>query len=133
MLEWDDKYSVGISLIDKEHKKLFGLINKTFYVEDHGGSKEALRVILEQMTDYALTHFKAEETYMKEFNYPEYQDHKKEHDDFFDHTLVYFDKVVKDNHHVSNELHEYLTQWLVNHIQGSDRQYIDCFKKNGLI
>ena len=34
---------------------------------------------------------------------------------------------------ISNELHEYLSQWLVNHIQGTDRQYIDCFKKNGLI
>ncbi len=133
MLEWEDKYSVGILIIDEQHKKLFDLINKTIYVEGHGDSKLALMEIIEQMTDYAIKHFKAEEAYMREFNYPEYQDHKKEHDDFFDHTLVYFDKVVKDDRHVSNELHEYLTQWLVNHIQGTDRQYIDCFKKNGLI
>ena len=133
MLEWNDKYSVGISIIDEQHKKLFGLINKTFYVEGHGGSKIALMQIIEQMTDYAIKHFKAEESYMREFNYPEYHDHKKEHDGFFDKTLVFFDKVIKDDRHVSNELHEYLTQWLVNHIQGTDRQYIDCFKKNGLI
>ena len=133
MFEWDDKYNVGISIIDKEHKELFGLINKTFYVEGHGDSKLALMKIIEQMTDYAIKHFKAEEAYMREFNYSEYHDHKKEHDGFFDKTLVYFDKVVKDDRHVSNDLHEYLMQWLVNHIQGTDRQYIDCFKKNGLI
>ena len=109
MLEWDEKYSVGISLIDEQHKKLIGLINKSFYVEGHGCSRETLMEVLEQMTGYALKHFKAKEAYMREFNYPEYKDHKKEHDNFFDKTLVYFDKVVTDGRHISNELHEYLS------------------------
>ena len=77
MLEWDDKYSVGISIIDEQHKKLFDLINRTLYAKELGYNKEALRVILEGMTYYTLKHFKTEENYMKEFNYPEYQSHKK--------------------------------------------------------
>ena len=133
MFEWDDKYSVGISIIDEQHKKLFGLINRTFYAKEHGGNKEKLREVLEGMTDYALKHFKTEEDYMKEFNYPGYQNHKKEHEDFFDKTLEYFHRAGNELHHVSNELPEYLDQWLANHIQGTDRQFIDCFKKNGLI
>ena len=69
---------------------------------------------------------------MREFNYPEYQYHSKEHSDFFNKTLAYFDKVVNGDYHVSNELIEYLKQWIVHHIHVTDRQYIDCFKKNGL-
>ena len=103
------------------------------YYKEHGGNKEELRKVLEGMTDYALKHFKTEEDYMKEFNYPGYQNHKEEHEDFFDKTLEYFHKAGNEFHHVSNELPEYLNQWLANHIQGTDRQFIDCFKENGLI
>ncbi len=28
MVEWGDKFSVGISEADKEHKKLIGILNK---------------------------------------------------------------------------------------------------------
>ncbi len=82
MLEWDDKYSVGISIIDEEHKKLFGILNKVIVAKEHNGTPEELWEVLSEMTNYAHTHFRTEETYMKEFNYPEYQDHKEEHRGF---------------------------------------------------
>ncbi len=37
MLEWDDKYSVRISMIDEEHKKLFGILNKVIFAKEHNG------------------------------------------------------------------------------------------------
>ena len=133
MLEWDDKYCVGISIIDEAHKGLFGIINKAIRAKEQSDNKKEFMEVLEEMTKYALGHFKTEEDYMREFNYPEYQYHSKEHSDFFNKTLAYFDKVVNCDYHVSNELIEYLKQWIVHHIQESDRQYIDCFKKNGLL
>ncbi len=33
MIKWNDKYSVNISLIDEQHKKLFELINKANIAE----------------------------------------------------------------------------------------------------
>ena len=74
-IKWDDKYSVGISMIDEEHKKLIGILNKVIYAKEHNGNPEELWEVLSEMTNYALTHFKTEEAYMKELNYPEYQDH----------------------------------------------------------
>ncbi len=132
MLTWDDKYSVGISIIDEQHKKLFGIINKTIYAKEHGEDTEELKNVLEEMTQYALEHFEAEEAYMVMFNYPEYEYHNEEHYGFITKTSAYFDRVVNGGYHISNELFEYLKQWLVNHIQSTDRKYIDCFKKNGL-
>jgi hemerythrin len=132
-IEWNDKYSVGISIIDEQHKKLFGFINKTIEAKEHSDNKEELEKVLEEMTTYALEHFETEEAYMREFDYPECRHHSEEHYRFFDKTLTYFDRVVNGDYHISNELIEYLKQWLVNHIQVSDRRYIDCFKKNGLL
>ncbi len=132
-IEWNDKYSVGISIIDEQHKKLFGFINKTIEAKEHSDNKEELEKELEEMTTYALEHFETEEAYMREFDYPECRRHSEEHYRFFDKTLTYFDRVINGDYHISNELIEYLKQWLVNHIQVSDRRYIDCFKKNGIL
>jgi len=132
MIEWEDKFSVGISMIDEEHKKLIGILNKAVYAKGHNVNPEELKEILREMTDYTLTHFTTEEAYMRAFNYSEYQDHKEEHRDFSTKIIVYTYKVIKGDYQFADELIEYLKQWLVNHIQVCDRQYFDCFKKNGL-
>ncbi len=132
MLEWDDKYSVGISIIDEQHKKLFGIINKTIEAKEHSDDIEELQEVLEEMTQYALEHFETEESYMIVFNYPEYECHNEAHYGFITDTNAYFDRVVNGDYHISNELIEYLKQWIVDHIQNTDRKYIGCFKKNGL-
>jgi hemerythrin len=132
MLEWNDKFSVGISIIDEEHKKIIGILNKAIFAKEHNANPEELREVLREMTNYALKHFKREETYMKEFNYPEYQDHKEEHRTFFTETIAYHDKVVKGDCQIANEIIEYLKWWLVNHIQVTDKKYVVCFNENGL-
>ena len=132
MIKWDNNYSVGISKIDEEHKKLIDILNKTIHAKKHNVSPEELKEVLREMTDYTLTHFTTEEAYMKTFNYPEYKDHKEEHRGFSSEIIVYTYKVIKGQYQFTNELIEYLKQWLINHIQVTDRQYIDCFKKNGL-
>ncbi len=131
-IKWNNKYCVGISIIDEQHKKLFGFINKTIYAMEHSDSTEELKEELEEMINFAQEHFETEENYMIEFDYPEYEDHYEEHYDFITKTIAHLGMVVKGDYHISNELIKYLKQWLVNHIQVSDRQYIGCFKKNGL-
>ncbi len=132
MIEWEDKYSVGISMIDEEHKKLIGILNKAIFAKEHNDNPEEIKGVLREMTKYALTHFATEETYMNEFNYPEYQDHKEEHRDFSIETIAYRDKVIKGDYQIANEILEYLKWWLINHIQDTDKKYVDCFKENGL-
>ena len=54
------------------------------------------------MTNYALTHFSTEETYMIGFNYPGYQDHKEEHHDFSMKTIAYLDREIKGDYQIAN-------------------------------
>ncbi len=131
-IKWNNKYSVGISIIDEQHKKLLGFLNKTIDAKGHSDNKEELKKLLEEITEYSLEHFETEEAYMIKFDYPGCRYYSQEYYNFFAKVITYFDKEVNGDYHISNELIEYLKQWLVNHIQASDRQYIDCFKKNGL-
>ena len=132
MIEWNVKYSVSISLIDEQHKKLFEILNKAIIANKHSKVTKDILGILDEMTEYALEHFEIEERYMKEFSFPEYQAHRKEHIDFTNNTIDYKNRVVGGDFHIINEILEYLNQWLVNHIQVTDKKYINCFMKNGL-
>jgi hemerythrin len=132
MIEWDDEYSVGISRIDDEHKQFIDIINMAIATKERNGTPEELKEVLHRITMYAITHFATEENYMIEFNYPEYQYHKEEHHDFSKKIIEYCDRVTDGDSQLANKILEYLKQWLVNHIQVTDRKYIDCFKRNGL-
>ena len=132
MIAWKEKYSMGISMIDEEHKKLVDIINKAISAKEHNDNPEEIKEILSEMVEYFDEHFSTEEACMIKFNYPEYKSHRNEHLDFIDKTIASYNKLVRGDYQIANELLEYLKQWLVNHIQGSDRQYMDCFKKNGL-
>ena len=47
-------------------------------------------------------------------------------------TIAYLDKVIKGDYQIANDILEDLKSWLVNHIQVTDRKYIDYFKRNSL-
>ncbi len=132
MTKWNNKYSVGISILDEEHKEFIDIINTAVAIKENNGNPEEVREILYEMIKYALKHFATEETYMKKFNFPEFQLHRNEHLDFTDQTVANLNKVITGDYQVAYEILEYLKQWLVNHIHGTDRKYIECFNENGL-
>ena len=132
MIEWDDKYSVGISGINDEHRQFIDIINMAIATNESSDNPGELREVLYRIIKYAINHFSTEENYMIVFNYPEYQYHKEEHHDFSRKVIAYCERVNDDDSQISNEILEYLKRWLINHIQVTDRKYIDCFKRNGL-
>ncbi len=132
MIEWYDNYNVGVSIIDEQHKKLIDIINKATTAKRHNNSPEEISEILYDMTIYAQEHFKTEEAYMRKFEYPEYESHKYEHIDFYIKTLVFGNRESKGDNQITDDILEYLQQWLVGHIQITDKKYSDCFNKNGL-
>ena len=95
MIELEDKLRVGISIINEEHKTFIGILNKAITAEKHSKAAKDVLGILDEMTEYALKHFETEERYMKEFNFPEYQTHRNEHNDFINNTIDYKNRVVR--------------------------------------
>ncbi len=126
------KENQGLSIIDDGHRKLIDIINKATDAKEQSYNPEETKELIGEMLEYSDKHFSTEEAYMVKFKFPEYQLHRNEHLDFIDKTLMCYNKLIKGNYQIVNELLEYLERWLVNHIQGTDRQYIECFNKNGL-
>ncbi len=132
MIEWDDKYSVGISIFDEEHKTFIGIINKAIVAKEHKKNSREILQILNETNEYAQKHFEAEEAHMEKFGYPEYHFHKNEHKAFSLVILEYRIKLHLSNCQIVDDIIEYLQRWLVGHIQNIDRKYTECFNKNAL-
>ncbi|MBT3881184.1 MAG: hemerythrin family protein [Candidatus Scalindua sp.] len=133
MIEWDEKYSLGIPIIDEDHKRLIGIINKAILSKEHNDDIEELMEVLSEMKKYVQTHFAREELYMVKFNYVEYQYHKEQHLDFVTKISAYENGIINADYHIASEILNYLSKWLINHVLETDKKYVDCFKKNGIM
>ena len=132
MIKWEEKYSVGLSIIDEEHKELIRIMNAAIEAKQHNDNIDEISKLLKQLTVYTLKHFSTEESYMVEFNYPEFQYHKEEHHDFSNKVIEYCNRVIEGDCHVANEILEYLKTWLVKHFQEADKKSTEHFNKNEL-
>src|SRR5512139_1687724 len=104
LIEWSDELSVGIQEIDEQHKVLVGLVNDMHRaIHEHHGSDTA-RNILEQLGDYTRVHFAVEESLMRIFDYPGYEEHKKQHEELIAQFRAYQDKVRSGTAKISFEL-----------------------------
>ena len=74
-IEWDERYSVGVSELDEQHKKLFRILDKLIEIEDVEPSLQVIADVLDEMRAYASYHFETEERYMTECAYPDIKSH----------------------------------------------------------
>ena len=70
VLQWDDRFNTGVSLMDKQHRRLVELINKLFHCMQNGGNKETTNQVVDELVNYTVTHFRAEENVHAEERLP---------------------------------------------------------------
>jgi hemerythrin len=133
LMTWNDKLSVGVTVIDQEHKKLVGMINELYDAVQSGHGKAALGKILDGLVDYTKTHFAHEEKFFADTGYPDSAAHKKQHDDLTKQVLDVQAKYKSGaTGTLSVEVLNFLKNWLINHIQGSDKKYAPHLRAKGI-
>lgn len=86
--------TLGIKLIDAQHKSLFVFIDKFISkLIDNASKSETLKIFI-YLEKYSAKHFSDEENLMKESNYPEIEQHINEHKNFKN-TVLNIKKQVK--------------------------------------
>jgi len=130
-LKWDDCYLLGNEKVDNQHKELFNLVNSLVQSCDSGTDTKKLKETLLFMVNYAVLHFDDEEALQIECNYPEYEKHKKMHDDFKNVVLGLVDRFSQSGSsaELSNDVKKIIVKWLVNHIMSEDKKIGDHLKR----
>ncbi|WP_430814537.1 bacteriohemerythrin [Carboxylicivirga sp. RSCT41] len=120
---WTNDLSVDNVMIDNEHKQLFMLIDNFYKGIKENSPKERLEELILGLFNYTKTHFRNEEIHMRNMNYPDLENHQSLHAKFVDQVNNYYDRLKGGKLILSIEVTNFLKEWLVNHIKGSDQQY----------
>lgn len=124
-LVWEERFNIGIDHIDREHKKLFQIINKLFRFS---GQEEKAPWVCQEgikyLKDHALKHFAEEEAYMQSIAYQGLETHKRLHDDFSMRTLPLLEQELEQTGYEEEAIRHFLgvcAGWLIGHTLTEDR------------
>jgi hemerythrin len=81
-LRWTPDLSVGVDLIDQQHQELFRRVNQIVLAGKAGCGRAGAASMLEFLEHYVEEHFSTEERWMRASAYPEYTEHRQQHDGF---------------------------------------------------
>lgn len=127
-LEWNNRYNIGVDLIDKEHKKLFRILKKLFdFGQEELKSEWVCREAVKYFKEHALAHFQDEENYMSSIGYSGFEMHQRIHINFRDTTLPALEKELEMSSYSEDAVEHFLgicAGWLIGHTLIEDQAIV---------
>jgi hemerythrin len=133
LMTWTNEMSVGVKVLDEDHKKLVEMLNQLNDGIIAGQRRAALELVIGKMADYTNVHFAREERFFAQTGYPGGDAHKMEHEHLRRRVLnlqMRFESGQSLD--LSMEVLNFLKKWLTNHIQGSDMEYRPYLNAHGI-
>lgn len=121
--EWKDLYSVGNDIIDGQHRQLFDIANHYCEVYNTGAGTSALGSVFNDLVDYTAMHFADEERMLQEAGYPDFHNHKQNHDKLVGLVTNYQQRFAEGADGIAEQAMHFIKTWLNGHILGMDKQY----------
>ncbi len=128
LIKWSPNFVTGIDIIDQQHRMLVDLMNELSEAHEAGKDRQLLVDLIKKLGVYAATHFAQEEEIFKANGYPKLQEHIQEHDHFEEMLEKFKDEFKAGKQDLTFNILIFLSDWLVNHINGSDKDYISFLK-----
>ena len=132
---WTKDLELGMPLIDGQHRKLVGHLEDLERAVQLGRPMAEVAQCVEFLTEYTEEHFHTEERFLRQNLYPDLEAHQGQHQAFRA-------NVAKASRAVQIRLaadqsvqliQSMVVHWYVQHIKGTDQQYVAYLRDKGLI
>ena len=133
-IEWDTSLSVGVELIDEQHKMLIQrLRGLSEAIEATQGTVQIMKT-LDFLIDYTDFHFSTEEKHMTELAYPGLDVHREQHGVFKDSLSRLVEDFEEEGatSSLAESVNVFLINWLINHIKGVDMEFGDYLREKDM-
>ncbi|MFD2113997.1 bacteriohemerythrin [Thiorhodococcus fuscus] len=134
LLTWRDEWSLHIDVLDKDHRALIERLSDIcvrFCPEASAGrSGDAMALLdaLSQLGDEMRQHLQREEDFMRAFDYEGVGEHQSEHALLLAEFTALLREWRAEGLHVFDEsTQSVLSDWLLAHILGADREFADVY------
>ncbi len=119
--KWTPELEIGIPFVDADHKVLVSLLDQTEDCIEQHEETVLLGSVLSALTEYVSYHFAREEKLFEGCGYAGAGFHIKIHRDLETEVLAFYRRFKDDPQSVeADEIHDFLRDWLVEHIVGHD-------------
>jgi hemerythrin len=123
-IEWDDGLSVGVDLIDEQHKMLIKRMSDLHEAVTTSMAAGGVAQTLDFLVDYTHFHFSTEERHMEKYDYPKMPEHLAAHKEFKT-TLANLAEDFKEEgatQQLADAVDTFLFKWFVKHVQQIDQE-----------
>ncbi len=128
-VDWSPAYSVNHPMLDEQHQKLFAIINNLHGAMFAKKGREAVGEAISELVEYTRKHFADEERQMELHGYAGLAEHKRVHEELLKKVREIEKQYRHSNESVAGEMIGFLvSDWLVKHILGMDKQYAPYLK-----
>jgi len=108
-LVWEKRFNIGVEVIDREHQKLFRIINKLLaFSEQEDKISWVCQEGIKYFKAHTLKHFAEEEAYMASISYKELDTHRRLHEDFRLRTLPALEKELEETEYSRDAINHFL-------------------------
>ena len=119
-IEWTPSLSVGVELIDDEHKKLIAICNNMAHNVKGERNNKAITEGFKELRAYTVYHFGNEEKFQKSISYPAANEHAQEHARLRKRVKDYQQLLYREGHISEDSVIDFLKDWLINHVLRED-------------
>ncbi len=124
LMAWNDYFVTGFDEIDRQHRRLVELVNQAApkLAESHSQSFVEVKPLLDELADYAGTHFQYEEELMARTGIADahQRQHRGAHAAFVQEVARMMRQAQDEGSLSGTELLRFLTSWLTFHILSAD-------------
>ncbi|QEN09309.1 bacteriohemerythrin [Oceanispirochaeta crateris] len=131
-VSWNDNLSVHVREFDDQHKVLLRLISDLFNRMEEGSGNDILGETLLKLIDYTEFHFGTEEKNFHLYDYPHKAEHIQQHQQLVEKAKELYKGIERNEGVLSIEVLDFLQNWVVNHINKTDKQYSDFFNNKAI-
>ena len=134
-VEWTRDLSVGIELIDEQHRMLIKCLNDLKVALYHNEGTSKIGSTLDFLIEYTDFHFSAEQRHMAAQGYPELDAHKLKHAEFIS-TLNNIEQDFREDGAtpgLATAIDTLLVNWLLAHIRAVDTKFGAFLKDKGIV
>lgn len=112
----------GNAAIDLQHKQLIEAINSLLEACSKGKGREQIGSTLKFLDSYIIKHFGDEESLQLKYNYPDYQNHKRYHEEFKKTVKTIEAEYATTGSSVAlvSKVNSVIASWLITHIKRED-------------